>query len=80
MNNYSELLADYEVGVRFSQVSGFEILELLDTRSRLALAESQRKEISQNVSNVRDRFHSPPGLGFVDQFLKMNGIWAHQLE
>lgn len=41
MNDYPQLLADYEVSVGFPQVSGFEILELLDTRSRLALVESQ---------------------------------------
>lgn len=41
MSDYPQLLADYEVSVGFSQVSGFEILELLDVRSRLALAESQ---------------------------------------
>jgi hypothetical protein len=41
MNEYSELLAYYETSVGFPEVSGFEILELLDVRSRLAFAEPQ---------------------------------------
>jgi hypothetical protein len=40
MNDYPELLAYYKTSVDFPQVSGFEVLELLDVRSRLALAES----------------------------------------
>ena len=41
MNDPSQLLAYYEASVCFPQVSGFEILEMLDVRSRMVLAESQ---------------------------------------
>jgi hypothetical protein len=41
MSEYSQLLSYYETSVALPEVSGFEILELLDVRSRLALAESQ---------------------------------------
>jgi hypothetical protein len=41
MSSVSELLKVYAVGVQYPEVSGFEVLELLDIRSRLAQLESQ---------------------------------------
>jgi len=67
MNNYSELLADYEVGVRFSQVSGFEILELLDTRSRLALAESQLNAAEKEQLEKADEIFLAQAAEFYEQ-------------
>jgi hypothetical protein len=41
MSDIQQLLDDYADGVEFPEVSGFEILELLDSRSALAARESE---------------------------------------
>jgi hypothetical protein len=41
MNELQRLLEHYLKGVRFPEVSGFEVLELLDVRSRLAAQENE---------------------------------------
>lgn len=41
MSEASELLASYEVDVQFPDVSGFEILDMLDVRSRIAVLENE---------------------------------------
>lgn len=41
MNELQQLLEHYAKGVQFPQVSGFEVLELLDVRSKLAAQEGQ---------------------------------------
>jgi hypothetical protein len=40
MSDALRLLASYEVDVQFPDVSGFEILEMLDIRSRIAACEN----------------------------------------
>lgn len=50
MSDIGSLLEDYVDGVDFPEVSGFEVLELLDVRSRLAaregeLDEAQRRQL-----------------------------------
>lgn len=40
MNDYKKWLVNYAVSVKFPSVSGFEILEMLQARSQLALIES----------------------------------------
>jgi len=40
MSDYKKWLANYTVSVKFPGVSGFEILEMLQARSHLALIES----------------------------------------
>ena len=67
MNDYSELLVDYEVGVSFSQVSGFEILELLDTRSRLALGESQLNAAEKEQLEKADEVFLAQAAEFYEQ-------------
>ncbi|RMF86269.1 MAG: hypothetical protein D6736_15555 [Nitrospinota bacterium] len=47
MSNVQQLLEQYVKAVRFPDVSGFEILELLDIRSSLALRESELDEAQQ---------------------------------
>ena len=52
MSEQERLLAAFGHGVRHPQVSGFEVLELLDIRSRLArqeevLTEGQRQELEE---------------------------------
>jgi len=41
MSDVERLLEHYIKGVRFPDVSGFEVLELLDVRSKLAIRESE---------------------------------------
>lgn len=41
MSELQRILGNYVKGVQFSEVSGFEVLELLDIRSRLAARESE---------------------------------------
>ena len=67
MNDYSSLLADYEAGVGFPQVSGFEILELLDTRSRLALAESQLNAAEKEQLEKADEIFLAQAAEFYEQ-------------
>ncbi len=40
MNDYKKWLVNYSVSVQFPSVSGFEILEMLQVRSHLALIEN----------------------------------------
>ncbi len=40
MSDYKKWLANYTISVKFPGVSGFEILEMLQARSHLALIES----------------------------------------
>lgn len=40
MSDYEKWLANYSVSVKFPSVSGFEILEMLQARSHLALIEN----------------------------------------
>jgi predicted signal transduction protein with EAL and GGDEF domain len=40
MNNYKKWLVNYTISVNFPAVSGFEILEMLQARSHLALIEN----------------------------------------
>lgn len=52
MKKQDKLLMDYAAGVRHPEVSGFEILELLDLRSRIAeleaeLTEDERKGLEE---------------------------------
>ena len=41
MSGVEQLLERYATGVRFPKASGFEVLELLDVRSRLATREAE---------------------------------------
>lgn len=41
MSELQRILGNYVKSVQFSEVSGFEVLELLDIRSRLAARESE---------------------------------------
>ncbi len=48
----TEIIEDYAVDVEFSQVSGFEILEMLDLRSEIAerekfLSETERRRLEE---------------------------------
>lgn len=56
MSEYCKLLSYYETSVDLPQVSGFEILELLDVRSRLALAESQLNAAEKEQLERADDF------------------------
>ena len=52
MEEKERLLKDYSVGVSHPEVSGFEILELLDLRSRIAgleneLSEEQKRRLEE---------------------------------
>ncbi len=52
MNELEHLLEHYTKGVRFPQASGFEVLELLDVRSRIAgretdLSVAQRSQLEE---------------------------------
>jgi hypothetical protein len=52
MTDYDDLIASYEVGVRFPDVSGMEQLDMLLTRSRIAegeagLTKEQRERLSE---------------------------------
>jgi len=67
MNDYPQLLADYEAGVGFPQVSGFEILELLDVRSRLALAESQLNAAEKEQLEKADEVFLAQAAEFYEQ-------------
>lgn len=44
MSEKDKLLRDYSVGVRHPEVSGFEVLELLDIQSQIAKLENQLTE------------------------------------
>jgi hypothetical protein len=62
MNEAQRLLEHYVKAVRFANVSGFEVLELLDVRSRLAALESeldraQRTQLEEADSLFLD--HAP---------------------
>jgi vacuolar-type H+-ATPase subunit B/Vma2 len=54
MKENIELLKYYTESVHFPQVSGFEILEMLDVRSRLALAESQLNVVEKEQLEEAD--------------------------
>jgi hypothetical protein len=67
MKEKESLLRDYSVSVRYPEVSGFEVLELLDLRTRIAkleadLTEDQMKRLEEadslflkNISSFYDR-------------------------
>lgn len=67
MTDYHKLLADYEASVGFPQVSGFEILELLDVRSRLALAESQLNAAEKEQLEKADEIFLAQAAEFYEQ-------------
>ncbi len=74
MNNSSELLAYYESGVTFPQVSGFEILEMLDVRSRLALTESQLNAVEKEQLEKADEIFLMHAADFSEQIAEVADI------
>lgn len=44
MDFYEKLIENYQTSVKYPDVSGFEVLELLDTRSKLAEVEEDLNE------------------------------------
>jgi hypothetical protein len=74
MTESAKLLADYAVGVGFSQVSGFEILELLDVRSRLVLAESQLSRGEQDQLEKADEIFLAHAGEFYAQVAKVANL------
>jgi len=74
MNDYQELLADYETSVDFPRVSGFEILELLDVRSRLALAESQLHAVEKEQLEKADDVFMTHAAEFYEQVAEVADI------
>lgn len=62
MSNYKKWLKNYTVSVKFPNVSGFEILEMLESRSRLALIENQmspneRKDLESGDATFLNQVH-----------------------
>ena len=55
MRNCAELLAAYEVDVRYPDVSGIEHLQMLDTRSRLAEIEDTLTVEERRVLETADQ-------------------------
>jgi hypothetical protein len=55
MSDVQKLLEEYTQAVRFPEVSGFEVLELLDVRSRLAERESELDEEERGRLKGADR-------------------------
>lgn len=67
MNERERRLSKYKTGVQYPQVSGFEVLELLDLRSALAgveeeLTPKERKDLEEAdqrfLSHARRFYHS----------------------
>ena len=56
MSKYKELLANYAVNVEFPDVSGFEILEMLQVRSRLAMLEEKLSAEERSRLEIADEF------------------------
>lgn len=54
MREKDKLLEDYSVGVRHPEVSGFEVLELLDIRSQIAKLENQLTEMEKRKLEEAD--------------------------
>lgn len=48
------LLRDYSIGVRYPEVSGFEVLELLDLRSRITGLEAELTEDEKRMLEEAD--------------------------
>lgn len=74
MSDYPELLADYETSVGFPQVSGFEILELLDIRSHLALAESNLSATEKEQLEKADEVFLTHAAEFYEQVAEVADI------
>lgn len=54
MKEKEKLLRDYSVGVRHPEVSGFEVLELLDLRSRITGLEAELTEDEKRMLEESD--------------------------
>lgn len=74
MKKNTELLEYYTESVHFPQVSGFEILEMLDVRSRLALAESQLNVVEKEQLEEADEVFLANANDFYKQVLEMADI------
>jgi len=54
MKEKEKLLRDYSVGVRYPGVSGFEVLDLLDLRSRITGLEAELTEDEKRMLEESD--------------------------
>lgn len=62
MSELKELIESYAVDVEFPQVSGFEILEMLDLRSEIAqheqsLSQAERQQLEEADRRFLQRVH-----------------------
>lgn len=82
MSDIRSLLEDYVDGVHFPEVSGFEVLELLDVRSRLAeregeLDEAQRRQLEDAdgvfLRHVPIFYENVAGLGDLSDLRRRSG-------
>ena len=55
MSDVQQLLDSYAAGVHFAEASGFEVLELLDVRSRLAVREAELDDAQRAHLEAADR-------------------------
>lgn len=74
MKKNTELLAYYSECVHFPEVSGFEILEMLDVRSRLALAESELNVVEKERLEEADEVFLINANEFYKQVLEVADI------
>lgn len=54
MEERERLLRDYSIDVRYPEVSGFEVLELLDLRSRITGSEAELTEDEKRMLEEAD--------------------------
>ena len=64
----------YSESVHFTEVSGFEILEMLDVRSRLALSESQLNVVEKEQLEEADEIFLTNADKFYKQVLEIANI------
>lgn len=74
MNETTQLVADYAAGVNFPRVSGFEILELLDVRSRLVGAEPQLSASEQEQLERADEIFLAHAGEFYEQIAEVANL------
>lgn len=74
MNDLKRLLDHYVTGVQFPSVSGFEVLELLDVRSRLATLESQLDEAHRTQLEKADSLFLDHAPAFYESVTAMGNL------